>query len=137
MSDEHVRLFVYGTLMPGYGNYRQIERHVHHAQPGIISGVLVDLGAYPALVPGDGFAEGVLLEIDAAALAITDRIECSYADRDRSLYAREEVVVEMGDGETVTAWTYEWARPDQLIDHPRLVVGDRDGVAVHAWQPRC
>lgn len=135
MSDEHIRLFVYGTLMPGKPNYRQLEHHVRHARPGMTSGFLVDLGAFPALVPGQGVVQGILLETDESALAITDRIEGVHADRDRSMYVRTEVVVEVGDGEVVTAWTYEWARPRRIIDHPRLVIGERGGVLVHAWQP--
>jgi gamma-glutamylcyclotransferase (GGCT)/AIG2-like uncharacterized protein YtfP len=63
-STQPASLFVYGTLMPGHGNHRRIERFVLRARPGRITGILVDLGAFPALVPGDGLVEGVLLEID-------------------------------------------------------------------------
>ena len=69
--DQVTRLFVYGTLMPGHCNHHRIERFVHRARLGRIPGILVDLGAFPALVPGDGIVEGVVLDIDTVALAIT------------------------------------------------------------------
>lgn len=54
----NTQLFVYGTLKPGWGNYRQIERFVQVAQAATIRGVLVDLGGIPALVPGEGIVIG-------------------------------------------------------------------------------
>ena len=68
------RLFVYGTLMPGFGNYANIEHLVRSSQPASTEGVLIDLGAYPAMIPGLGLVKGVLLELDDEALAVTDRI---------------------------------------------------------------
>jgi gamma-glutamylcyclotransferase (GGCT)/AIG2-like uncharacterized protein YtfP len=92
-STQHVRLFVYGTLMPGHGNHRRIERFVLRARPGRITGILVDLGAFPALVPGDGLVEGVLLEIDPSALSITDQIEGYAPNRSDCLYVRKQVTL--------------------------------------------
>ena len=133
MSEIVTNLFVYGTWMPGESNYRQIEDFVIDHKPGTIDGVLVDLGAYPALVPGDGHVRGVMLRMHREALEITDRIEGYHPDRDRCLYVRKEVVVQLEDGQESVAWTYFFANTEEIVDRPRLIVGDSDGVPVHAW----
>ena len=134
MPETAIHLFVYGTLMPGESNYRQIESLVIDHKPGTIEGVLVDLGAFPALVRGEGYVRGVLLRMKKEALEITDRIEGYHPDRDRCLYLREEVVVRFEDGQEAVAWTYLFANPSSIADCARLVVGEYDGLPVFAWQ---
>ncbi len=133
MSEMVTNLFAYGTLMPGGSNHRQIEGFVIDYQPGTIDGVLVDLGAYPALVPGEGIVKGIMLQVKQEALEITDRIEGCHADRDRCLYMREEVVVRLKDGQEAVAWTYLFANSASVTDCPRLVVGELNAVPLHAW----
>lgn len=134
-SEEQLfKLFVYGTLMPGESNYGLIERHVRSARPGSIKGVLVDLGAFPALIPGDGIVRGMLLELASEAIEITDRLEGYRHSGNRSLYLRKEVVVQLDNGEQATAWTYEYANPAAIEDRPRLVLGSHNGTLVFAWQ---
>lgn len=133
MTDQLQRLFVYGTLLPGQGNHRRIADHVHSARPGTTRGILVDLGAFPALVHGDGRVRGMVLDLDAEALRITDFIEGYHADGGRSLYIREKVEVDLDDGENVEAWTYFYAHPDHIQDLPRLHIGDADGLSVYSW----
>lgn len=133
-SDQPFRLFVYGTLLPGEANHRLIEQHVRSTRPATIPGVLVDLGAFPALIPGDGIVEGVLLEMASEAMAITDRLEGFHPDRDHSLYLQKEVTVRLDDSQRVQAWTYEYADPSTISDRPRLVVGRQNGSPVFSWQ---
>lgn len=133
MNDQTVQLFVYGTLMPGFANYGRIVDHVRSARPGTIQGLLVDLGAFPALIRGDGRVEGVLLELDAEALRVTDFIEGFHPDEGHSLYLREMIQVDLSDGETVDAWTYSFANPAQIVDHPRLIVREDAGVPISCW----
>ena len=136
MSELVSNLFVYGTLKPGQSNYRQIEDHVIDHKPGIIDGVLVDLGAYPALVPGEGIVKGIMLRVNREALEITDRIEGYQPDRDRCLYLREEVAVRFEGGQEAVAWTYFFANPSSIADCPRLVTGESDGIPVFAWRSK-
>ncbi|MCH9035559.1 MAG: gamma-glutamylcyclotransferase [Planctomycetes bacterium] len=136
MSEIVSNVFVYGTLMPGESNYRQIEDFVIDYKPGAIDGVLVDLGAYPALVPGEGIVKGIMLRVKQEALEITDRIEGYHADRDRCLYVREEVAVRFEDGRETVAWTYLFANSAGIADCPRLVVGESDEIPVFAWRPQ-
>jgi len=134
MSEIATNLFVYGTLMPGESNYRQIKNYVIDHKPGTIEGILVDLGAYPALIPGDGVVQGVMLRMKQGVLDITDRIEGYHADRDRCLYVREEVVVRFNDQQKAVAWTYLFANTAGVTDCPRLVVRENDGVPIFAWR---
>ena len=127
------RLFVYGTLLPGYGNHRKIESHVRSARPGTIQGILVDLGAFPALLHGEGIVRGVVLEVDAEALSISDSIEGYHPDRSRSLYIREEVQVDLDDDSKITAWTYFFANPIQIEAEPRLQCAEIDDQPVYCW----
>ena len=92
MSEIVINLFVYGTLMPGESNYRQIEHLVIDHIPGVIDGVLVDLGAFPALIPGEGHVRGILLRLNERALEITDRIEGYQTNRKDCLYFREKIM---------------------------------------------
>ena len=135
MSEQTQRFFAYGTLMPGSWNHGRIAKHVHSARPGRVDGVLVDLGAFPALIHGQGIARGVLLEVDDEALKITDRLEGYSPDRPACFYERREITVTCDDGHTVTAWTYS-VDADLVADRPRLVVGRERGIPVHAWSPR-
>ncbi len=133
MPDRLESLFVYGTLLPGHGNHARISDHVRHARPGTIQGILVDLGAFPALVHGEGIVKGMLLDVDDEAIRITDYIEGCRPDQDDSLYAREKVAVDLGDGTTMMAWTYFFARPDRIKDQPKLAVSEVDGVPAFEW----
>ncbi len=133
MPEIVINLFVHGTLMPGESNFRQIEDFVIDHQPGTIDGVVVDLGAYPALIPGEGLVKGVMLRMQREALEITDRIEGYYPDRERGLYVREEVVVRLEGGQEEVAWTYVFFNTAIAADCPRLIAGERGGIEIFAW----
>jgi len=133
MPERSASLFVYGTLLPGHGNHARIVEHVRQIRPGTTQGILLDLGAFPALVHGNGIVKGMLLDVDTEAIRITDYIEGCHADRTRSLYVREKVEVDLGDGDNVTAWTYFFANPDRIKGYPRLTVGEVDGLTIFAW----
>lgn len=85
------------------------------------------------MVSGRGIVRGVLLEIDEAALAVTDRIEGFRLGHRDCLYLRREVSVQLDGGEEVAAWTYEYANPEGLAECPRLVVDYEDDLPVHEW----
>jgi gamma-glutamylcyclotransferase (GGCT)/AIG2-like uncharacterized protein YtfP len=127
------RLFVYGTLRPAQPNFVNIKNLVIAHESATTEGELLDLGAFPALVPGDGIVVGDLLTIHSEALRITDRIESCELGAGRNLYDRREVAVTHADGSTISAWTYIFARPERLVGRPKAVVGERDGRPVFAW----
>ncbi len=133
MSDQLQNLFVYGTLMPGYGNHQRIIDHVHSATPATIQSILVDLGAFPALLHGEGIVRGMLLTVDAEAIRITDFIEGFHPDGGHSLYIREKIQVNLEDGTTTMAWTYFLADHDQINEQPRLHCSEIDGQSIYCW----
>jgi len=126
-------LFVYGTLRPGQANFSSIEKLVVAHQPATIEGELIDLGAFPALVPGHGIVVGDLLTLQPEALEITDRIEGYQPEHPSNLYDRREVVVTLTDGTIERAWTYFFAHPERLTGHPKALVGQRDGRRLFTW----
>ena len=135
MPERSASLFVYGTLLPGHGNHARIVEHVRQIRPGTTQGILLDLGAFPALVHGNGIVKGMVLDVDDEAIRITDYIEGCHADRSRSLYVREKVEVDIVDGNTMTAWTYFFSNPQRIKDQPKLTDGEVDGLTIFSWPP--
>lgn len=140
MPETTTRLFVYGTLMPGGHYYPSLARHVRRRWPGTIRGMLVNVGWYPALLPGDGLVRGLVYELPDSALRTTDAIEQYDARRGAGEYLRKRVTVEIdpvvaaAGANSLEAWTYEYARPERLAHLPKLFAGRREGVPVYAWR---
>lgn len=117
-----MHLFTYGTLMTGQLSHeRYLERPgCQLAGPAILSGYhLYDLGAYPAIVPGDSqtselaLVVGELYEISTELLPLLDAYE-----GEGDLYNRVAAVVKTATGERHLAWIYEYnhkVKPDQII----------------------
>lgn len=104
-------VFAYGTLR----DPRHVAAVVGHTVrcavvgSGTVSGILYDLGDYPALRPSDAPGDvipGVLLELDDAALPDLDAHE-GVAE---GLYARQRCAVRLDDGRTADAWVYVYLR---------------------------
>ena len=116
------RIFVYGTLLPGLCRHDAMQG-ARSLGSGTITGLLYDLGPYPAVVHGAGKVWGEVFEVDATVLAALDKIEAFYPDApaDKSEYIREEVVVQMDDAEvTLSAWFYRFNQSiagKHLIEH--------------------
>jgi gamma-glutamylcyclotransferase (GGCT)/AIG2-like uncharacterized protein YtfP len=74
----NIRVFVYGTLKPGEGNYqRYCEGNVIQTQPAIAPGILYALPlGYPAMTVGSGWVQGAILSFsDPEQLQILDALE--------------------------------------------------------------
>lgn len=124
--NEYQYLFVYGTLRPPKPNtlpedaryYPAIAALIRSHQPATLAGAaLYDLGAYPAATPGEGVIQGDLLQIEATALPIADRIEGH-----PTFFRRAAVTVQTAQGE-VNAWIY-WAPPGLTTGRARIVDGN-------------
>ena len=130
-----MRLFVYGSLrrdVPGsrqemFGDTPDFLGH------GRVRGRLLDLGAYPGLVPAvtrDEWVHGELYAIAGwRSLARLD----AYEDYDprrpgRSLFLRRATRVTLESGDTNTAWVYFYAGPAARGRH--VASGDYLHVAV-------
>gem|GEM_PF-379548 len=132
-------VFVYGTLRPPQSNttvadtlfFSEIAHLVFRHEPAVLSNaILYNIGTYPAVDKVDKVDSaaliatqieqnvyGDLLEVDATALAITDRIE----DHPH-LYTRQLVEVQTKSG-MVEAWVY-WASKALIANKPRIDNGD-------------
>jgi len=116
------RIFVYGTLLPDLSRHYAMQGSRSLGR-GTISGLLYDLGSYPAVVQGAGKVWGEVFEVDATVLVSLDEIEAFYPDApaDKSEYLREEVVVQMDGAEvTLSAWFYRFNQSiagKHLIEH--------------------
>jgi gamma-glutamylcyclotransferase (GGCT)/AIG2-like uncharacterized protein YtfP len=100
-----VRVFVYGTLMPGQPRWRHLSRYAVSWQPATAAGRLWDTGrGYPAATFDDVAGEipgvAVLLRAEAAeaAIQLLDEIE-----GEGSLYRRVQIDTSCGK-----ALSYEW-----------------------------
>lgn len=102
-----VRLFVYGTLLPGEANHDLAAPYVLASFPGTIRGRLYDAGGYPGCVlDGDGpTVEGVWLELREEALRVLDDLEQFFGAEEENDYERVWVRDARLPAE---GWIYVW-----------------------------
>ena len=109
-----MRLFVYGTLMPGHVLWPELAPYAASWEAATARGRLWDTGhGYPGVRFDDdgGPVPGIVVHLDgeraSEAVALLDRIE----DEGR-LYRRVEVTTSVG-----TAYAYEWLGPVEGMAH--------------------
>ena len=116
-----MHFFFYGTLMAGSDNpvANFVHEKLEQVGPAVARGALHAVpdprGWYPALLPGEGEARGVLYRakdsFDAAALARLDAYEDYDSARpEASLYVRQALEVSGPDGVPILAEAYRFAR---------------------------
>jgi gamma-glutamylcyclotransferase (GGCT)/AIG2-like uncharacterized protein YtfP len=112
LNTSSLKLFVYGTLMPGGEGYQQFcAGRVFQAQPAIAQGQLYALPAgYPAMTLGEGWVQGFMLEFEQAdVLAQLDEYEDYDPQRSPAdnLYCRELLpIFTLDQTPLATAWIY-------------------------------
>lgn len=112
------RLFVYGSLRRDAPDGRAdlLGDGAELVGRGRVRGRLLDLGAYPGLVPAVTREERVRGELYAIRSRRTLAALDAYEDYDprrpeRSLFLRREAQVELDSGNTTRAWVYWYAGP--------------------------
>lgn len=123
---EYLPLFVYGTLRNGLGNYNHYLRdRTADEIPGIIKATMFDIGAFPAVVCGEGTVQGELMYIKLTDYVDTmrncDRLEGYHPDADSNMYVRQNIEVQTSEG-TERAWVYVWNLPTNR--YPVVRCGD-------------
>ena len=123
-------LFVYGTLRrdAAHPMHRVLLRHARAVGPARFSGLLYDLGPYPAAVPDPAGREEVSGELYRMGDAVKlfrklDRYEGCYAESTAGPeYRRELREVVATDGRRLRAWIYLYNPPVDNL--PRIRSGD-------------
>jgi gamma-glutamylcyclotransferase (GGCT)/AIG2-like uncharacterized protein YtfP len=114
-----LRVFVYGTLKPGQGNYaRYCSDRVLSSQEAQVQGKLFDLPlGYPAMALGEDWVKGYLLCFqDPAILRALDELEDYSCDRDPIENEYERRWVEVFDLQLSSlglAWAY-FMEPEKI-----------------------
>ena len=104
------RVFVYGTLLPGESNHGVASPWLLDAQPGEVSGRLVDCGLWPALVRGGeaaaGRVRGMWFTVASGALRAMDELEEFIGPESLNYY--ERIWVRDVSGQPLEGWAYVW-----------------------------
>lgn len=107
------RVFVYGTLMRDFKNYkRYLEGRVNRITQGQTYGELYHLPeGYPALLEGDDNIKGEIVEpVDEKLLKSLDRLEGYAKGRKNNLYERKVKCILTENGEEIACWVYIYAK---------------------------
>lgn len=121
-------VFFYGTLMTPFNRAarRRVDDDLAYAGRGSISGLLFDLGIYPAAVPADDsqvWGEVFEMSHPTIVLQALDELEgFRAAEPESSLYTRMLTPVTLEDGRVVEAWAYFYNAP--LGRAERIYSGD-------------
>lgn len=96
-------VFVYGSLMRGYGNHGLLTESTFIRRASIAGYALHSLGSFPAAIPDDGNGSvlyGEVYSVNDATLARLDRLEGH-----PTFYERQ--VVETESGSQVSMYVYQ------------------------------
>ena len=110
-------VFFYGTLMTPFNRAcrRRVDHDLSYTGRGTISGVLFDLGIYPAAVPAsDSHVWGEVYEMSHPTIVLQalDELEgFRAAEPESSLYTRALTSVTLENGRIVDAWAYFYNAP--------------------------
>lgn len=108
-------IFVYGTLMPGFPNFKKyLKGRVRKATHASTKGKMYSVNShFPAVVEGNNIIKGYLLYLeDIDVLEKLDELE-------GCLYSRVIVETFLNNGKPIFAWMYLWVLPtDQYLEIP-------------------
>ena len=106
-------IFVYGTLMKGYGLHHVLARGARFVESGKVRGRLVDLGPYPGMVTGVGQIKGEVYRVEDPELLPVLDAEEGYN------FQRSRVFATLASGRHVQVWVYRYRGPrDRAIPIP-------------------
>lgn len=119
-------VFVYGSLMEGYGNHALLIGNYSDKINAIVKGTLYSLGAFPALtLSGDTRVKGELIFIKPERYTKTmsdlDMLEGYTEGRTDNLYTRALVKVMTETGIEYDAWVY--TMPPTKLRNDRKIEG--------------
>lgn len=109
-------IFVYGTLMPGFSNYRvYLEGKTEKELSATTKGKMYDVGAFPAVVEGESTIKGSLIYIKDSYKKVLDALD----ELEGCLYTRIITEVFLDEDKPIFAWIYRWVlSTDNLVEIP-------------------
>lgn len=112
-------IFVYGTLMSGFGNHkRYLEGRILNTERATVQGELFHLRyGFPALAQGPGRVAGELIMVKdlESLLPELDELEDYFGPGKDNMYERVSLEVVTESGKKITAYTYRYARLKELV----------------------
>jgi gamma-glutamylcyclotransferase (GGCT)/AIG2-like uncharacterized protein YtfP len=114
MNGEHV--FVYGTLRRGGSNHFRMDG-ARFVTAATVRGRLYHIDWFPGLVL-DATAGAIIGEIYQTSSAVLEELDLF----EGAEYRRLQTQVRLPDGQTVTAWLWEWLGP--VNESRRITSGD-------------
>ncbi|MFC4776982.1 gamma-glutamylcyclotransferase [Paenibacillus sp. GCM10023252] len=108
-----IRVFIYGSLLPGHHNHHVVSPYIQHYEQGRIRGRLVDFGPYPAAVRDEAARRqaytirGLWITVSRQGLAAMDVLEGFQGIEEPSDYDRIWTVDH--DNASLSGWTYVWS----------------------------
>jgi gamma-glutamylcyclotransferase (GGCT)/AIG2-like uncharacterized protein YtfP len=117
MNEKLDKVFVYGTLMEGYGNHRVVQEYVADIVSATTTGELYQLTGYPGMLEGNDTVHGELITLkpdtEGEAISAMDRLEGH-----PNFYKRTIQTVCTGEGTEHKAYVYIYQNgihPDHYI----------------------
>jgi len=114
-------LFAYGTLRRGAPMHGLLEGRATWIGPASIAGRLVDLGAFPGLVPAQAPGDRVHGDLFSIAEAQGDELLAALDRYEGESFERVEQTVDGPEG-PARAWLYVWR--GEVEGHPVVADGD-------------
>ena len=109
----HINIFVYGTLMAGEANHYLMSNVLFMGEDAINQSQLLNIGAYPALLPGNSVVYGERYRVPVATL-----LQLDYLEGHPSLFHRSWMQLMSGDW----VWVYQ-GKPQIAEDCPCIESG--------------
>lgn len=106
-------IFVYGTLKQNFGNHRIIEgqNFIGKGTTADSAFKMLDLGAFPGVVDGQGIIHGEIYEVDDNGFTRCDHLE-GYPN----FYTRRQIEVVAEDGAKHLCWMYMLNRDNNNLE---------------------
>ncbi|MFF2484570.1 gamma-glutamylcyclotransferase [Paenibacillus sp. NPDC058071] len=107
-----IRIFIYGTLLPGQSNHRLAAAYMEGSVPGRIAGRLVDVRDYPAAVLDEqamkqrSTIRGLWIQVTREGLAEMDKLEEFFGIEEKNDYERVWTCDCESPGRS--GWVYVW-----------------------------
>jgi gamma-glutamylcyclotransferase (GGCT)/AIG2-like uncharacterized protein YtfP len=124
MTPSHELVFVYGTLRRGGSNHFRMDG-AEFITRGKIFGRMYRIDWYPGLIL-DESGDEIIGEVYAVAQELLGNLDSfegvAAGDVEDSSYSRVQTEVTLPDGETLTAWVWEWC--GKFEESERLRGGD-------------